>query len=132
MGTKFIVVASGDNPKQGAVTVLDDAAETERFVEVLLRAGAVQERIQIFSGGEVHSQITQRPVVTLIAGELEASAVAETSPADEDSKREAATRDHGAERERPPDWTSSAIRAWVRRPRLPAWEAMSELRLSSI
>ena len=130
MGTKFIVVASGDNPKEGAVTVLDDAAETERFVEVLLRAGVEQERIQIFSGGEMHSQITQRPVVTLIAGELEASAVTETSPAQEDSKREAATRDHGAgtERETPPDWTSSSIRAWVRKQRLPAWEAMPELR----
>ncbi len=131
MGTKFIVVASGDNPKQGAVTVLHDAAETERFVEVLLRAGVEQERIQILSGREVHSQITQRPVVTLITAELEASAVAETSPAEEDSKREAATRDHGAgtERERPPDWTSSAIRGWVRRQRLPAWEAMPEMRL---
>ena len=131
MGTKFIVVASGDNPKQGAVTVLDDAAETERFVEVLLRAGVEQERIQILSGREVHSQITQRPVDTLITGELEASAVPETSPAEEDSKRESTTRDQGAgtERERPPDWTSSAIRGWVRRQRLPAWEAMPEMRL---
>ena len=130
MGTKFIVVASGDNPKQRVVTVLDDAAETERFVEVLLRAGVEQEGIQIFAGGEVHSQITQRPVVTLIAGDLEASAVAETSPAEENSEREAATREHGAgtERETPPDWTSSSIRRWVGRPRLPAWEAMPELR----
>ena len=106
MGTKFIVVASGDNSKQGGVTVLDDVAETERFVEVLLRAGVEQERIQIYAGGEVHSQITQRPVVTLIAGELEASAVRQPR-----FSRHSTYTQHTAKNASPRSGESAAIRA---------------------
>ena len=66
MSNKFLLVASDESDrKQGEISVLDAAHETERLVETLLEAGLDQERIRVFTGSEAEFVTTYRPVVSL-------------------------------------------------------------------
>ncbi|MCH7523016.1 MAG: hypothetical protein IH920_04500 [Chloroflexi bacterium] len=66
MSDKFVLVVSDESDrKQGEISVLDAAHETERLVETLLEAGFDQERIRVFTGSEAEFVTTYRPVVSL-------------------------------------------------------------------
>ncbi|MBI2912370.1 MAG: hypothetical protein HYY03_00435 [Chloroflexi bacterium] len=97
MAAKIIVmVADRDDERHGEITVLSDTRKAERLIETLLEAGFEQERIRIFSGGEMDVEVTQRPVVSLVKEPLEAQAAddplaeEETEPEEEPASREAA------------------------------------------
>jgi len=101
---KIIVLVSdrGDS-KHGEISVLDDPHKAEKLVETLLEAGFEQERIQVFAGSQSDFQVSQRPVVALVAeGEESApqvgvsgqeAAAGEPSPAAEET--EAGDRQEG-------------------------------------
>ena len=98
MAAKIIVlVADRDDERHGEITVLSDTRKAERLLETLLEAGFEQERIRIFSGGEMDVEVTQRPVVSLVkepleahAGEEDPLAEEEVAPEEEPAGREAA------------------------------------------
>ena len=82
MSEKIIVLVSdrGDS-KHGEISVLDDPHKAEKLVETLLEAGFEQERIQVFAGSQSDFQVSQRPVVALVAeGEESAPQVEESAP----------------------------------------------------
>jgi hypothetical protein len=101
---KIIVLVSdrGDS-KHGEISVVDDPHKAEKLVETLLEAGFEQERIRVFAGSQSDFQVSQRPVVALVAeGEEGAPEVAisgqeadakEPSPAAEET--EAGDREEG-------------------------------------
>jgi len=85
---KIIVLVSdrGDS-KHGEISVLDDPHKAEKLVETLLEAGFEQERIRVFAGRQSDFQVSQRPVVALVAeGE-------EGGPQVDMSKQEAAAEE---------------------------------------
>lgn len=104
MSEKIIVLVSdrGDS-KHGEISVLDDPHKAEKLVETLLEAGFEQERIRVFAGSQSDFQVSQRPVVALVAdGEEEGpqvdisrqeAAASEPSPAAEET--EAGDREEG-------------------------------------
>ncbi len=63
----IVLVSDRDDNKHGEVSVLDDPAKAERLVETLIEAGFDQDRIRVFSGRQSEFQISQRPVVALVA-----------------------------------------------------------------
>jgi len=65
---KIIVLVSdrGDS-NHGEISVLDDPQKAEKLVETLLEAGFEQERIRVFAGRQSDFQVSQRPVVALVA-----------------------------------------------------------------
>ena len=66
MATEFVLVVSDESDgKQGDISVLDTAHETERLVETLLESGIDQNRIRVFAGAESEYETTYRPVVNL-------------------------------------------------------------------
>ena len=63
---EFVLVVSDESDgKQGEISVLDTAHETERLVETLLESGIDQNRIRVFAGAESEYETTYRPVVNL-------------------------------------------------------------------
>lgn len=68
MSDKIIVLVSdrGDS-KHGEISVLDDARKAERLVETLLEAGFEADRIRVFTGRASEFQVSNRPVVALVA-----------------------------------------------------------------
>jgi hypothetical protein len=67
MSDKFVLVVSDErDDKHGEIAVLDNAHETERWVETLLDAGFEQDRIRAFTGSEAEFVTTYQPVVTLV------------------------------------------------------------------
>ncbi len=66
MAEEFVLVVSDESDgKQGEISVLDTAQETERLVETLLQSGIDQNRIRVFAGAESEFETTYRPVVNL-------------------------------------------------------------------
>ncbi len=82
-GKMIVLVADRDDPRHGEVTVLADGRKAERLVETLLEAGFERERIRIFSGAELDVQVTQRPVVSLVADGAAGSPDADEAEAEE-------------------------------------------------
>ncbi|MFB3093651.1 MAG: hypothetical protein ACE1ZN_04505 [Dehalococcoidia bacterium] len=70
----LVLVADRDDPNHTEVTVLDKRADAERLLQTLLEAGIEQQRVRIFSGTEMHAQVTHKPVVTLGVGDTDGSA----------------------------------------------------------
>ena len=70
----LVLVADRDDPNHTEVTVLDKRADAERLLQTLLEAGIEQQRVRIFSGTEMHAQVTHKPVVTLDVGDTDGSA----------------------------------------------------------
>ena len=63
---EFVLVVSDESDgKQGEISLLDTAHETERLVETLLESGIDQNRIRVFAGAESEYETTYRPVVNL-------------------------------------------------------------------
>ena len=104
MSEKVIVLVSdrGDS-RHGEISIIDDPRKAEKLVETLLEAGFEQDRIHVFAGRESDFQVSQRPVVALVAeGEESApqvgvsgqeAAAGEPSPAAEET--EAGDRQEG-------------------------------------
>jgi hypothetical protein len=66
MSEEFVLVVSDESDgKQGEISVLDTAHETERLVETLLESGIDQNRIRVFAGAEAEFETIYRPVVNL-------------------------------------------------------------------
>jgi hypothetical protein len=66
MAEEFVLVVSDESDgKQGEISVLDTAHETERLVETLLESGIDQNRIRVFAGAEAEFETIYRPVVNL-------------------------------------------------------------------
>ncbi len=66
MSEEFVLVVSDETDgKQGEISVLDTAQETERVVETLLESGIDQNRIRVFAGAEAEFETIYRPVVNL-------------------------------------------------------------------
>ena len=66
MSEEFVLVVSDESDgKQGEISVLDTAHETERLVETLLESGIDQNRIRVFAGAEAEFETIYRPVVSL-------------------------------------------------------------------
>ena len=66
MAEEFVLVVSDESDgKQGEISVLDTADETERLVETLLESGIDQNRIRVFAGAEAEFETIYRPVVNL-------------------------------------------------------------------
>lgn len=63
----IILVSDKDDDKHGEISVLEDPEKAERLVEALLEAGYEQERIRVFFGKLSQYQVSQRPVVSLVA-----------------------------------------------------------------
>ncbi len=85
MAAKIIVlVADREDERHGEITVLTDSRKAERLIETLLEAGFEQQRIRIFSGGEMDIEVAQRPVVSLVREQPEAQAPKEDQLAEED------------------------------------------------
>ncbi len=75
MSEEFVLVVSDESDgKQGEISVVDTAQETERLVETLLESGIDQNRIRVFAGAEAEFETVYRPVVNLFD---EANATAE-------------------------------------------------------
>ena len=70
----LVLVADRDDRNLTEITVLDKRADAERLLQTLLEAGIEQQRIRIFSGTELHAQVTLKPVVTLDVGDTDGSA----------------------------------------------------------
>ena len=70
----LVLVADRDDRNLTEITVLDKRADAERLFQTLLEAGIEQQRIRIFSGTELHAQVTLKPVVTLDAGDTDGPA----------------------------------------------------------
>ncbi len=70
----LVLVANRDDPNHIEVTVLNERADAERLLQTLLEAGIEQQRVRIFSGTEMHAQVTHKPVVTLDVGDTDGSA----------------------------------------------------------
>jgi hypothetical protein len=80
MADKLIIVISDmDDPKRGEISVLDSPQRAARMVEALLEAGFEQERIRIFSGGEMEMQVRHRPVVALTGADFSIGGEASTN-----------------------------------------------------
>ena len=101
MNTKVIVlVADRSDPKHGEIVVVDTTAEAERLVETLLEAGFDQERVRVFSGAEMETQVSQHPKVELVEWGLDEQAPAGGSTAEEEVQpAEALSEAHAAEAE---------------------------------
>ena len=99
MAAKIIVlVADRDDERHGEITVLTDARKAERLIETLIEAGFEQERIRIFSGGEMDIEVAHRPVVSLVREHPEAHAAEEGPlPEEETEAEEESTRTEAAE-----------------------------------
>ncbi len=92
----IVLVTDRGDSKHGEISVLDDPHKAEKLVETLLEAGFEQERIQVFAGSQSDFQVSQRPVVALVAEGEEAgpevgisgqeAAVREPSPAAEETE----------------------------------------------
>ncbi len=99
----LVLVAYRDNPQHTEIMVLDERADAERIFENLLEAGIEQERIRIFSGTELHAQVTHKPVVALDVGDTDGSAMESDVPPveeeieHEEAGHEAETADEAAE-----------------------------------
>ncbi len=66
MYEEFVLVVSDESDgKQGEISVLDTAHETERLVETLLESGIDQNRIRVIAGAESKFETAYRPVVNL-------------------------------------------------------------------
>ncbi len=92
MAAKIIVlVADREDERHGEITVLTDPRKAERLIETLLEAGFEQERIRIFSGGEMDIEVVQRPVVSLVREPAEAQELEEDPRADEQVESEEET-----------------------------------------
>ncbi len=63
----IILVADNEEGKHGEISVMDDPRKAERLVETLLEAGFERERIRVFTGAPSEFQVSQRPVVALMA-----------------------------------------------------------------
>ena len=66
----IVMIYDQDDQKRGEISVVDNAHKAARLVETLLEAGFEQERIRIFTGAEMEMQVTHRPVVALVGGEV--------------------------------------------------------------
>jgi hypothetical protein len=65
MAEEFVLVVSDESDgKQGEISVLDTAHETERLVETLLESGIDQNRIRVLAGAEAEFETIYRPVVS--------------------------------------------------------------------
>ncbi len=85
----LVLVADRDNPNHTEITVLDETVDAERLFETLLEAGIEQERIRIFSGTELHAQVTHKPVVALDVGDTDGSArESDVPPVEEEIEHE--------------------------------------------
>ena len=74
---EFVLVVSDESDgKQGEISVLDTAHETERLVETLLESGIDQNRIRVIAGAESEYETTYRPVVNLFDEANETAALA--------------------------------------------------------
>jgi DNA-binding LacI/PurR family transcriptional regulator len=87
----LVLVADRDDPNHTEVTVLDKRADAERLFQTLLEAGIEQQRIRIFSGTELHAQVTHKPVVALDVGDTDESArESDVPPVEEEIEHEEA------------------------------------------
>ena len=93
---KIIVLVSdkGDS-KHGEISVLNDPQKAERLVETLLEAGFEAERIKVFTGRPSQFQVSQRPIVALVADGEEG----ESPPTTGDGSQEAAAGEPPADAE---------------------------------
>ncbi|MEE8347853.1 MAG: hypothetical protein V3S20_10935 [Dehalococcoidia bacterium] len=98
MSEKIIVlVTDRDDNKHGEISVLDDPQKAERLVETLLEAGFEADRIRVFTGRSSEFQISNRPVVALMAEGDEA----QSRPAKDTENEEAPAVEPPAEAEDP-------------------------------
>ena len=63
----IVLVTDRDDSKHGEISILDDPGKAERLVETLLEAGFGADRIRVFTGRSSEFQVSNRPVVALMA-----------------------------------------------------------------
>ncbi|MCH8345606.1 MAG: hypothetical protein IIC87_01610 [Chloroflexi bacterium] len=94
----LVLVADRDDRNLTEITVLDKRADAERLFQTLLEAGIEQQRIRIFSGTELHAQVTLKPVVTLDVGDTDGPArESDVPPIEAEIEHEAEAVDEAAE-----------------------------------
>jgi len=87
----IVMILEQADDKRGEISILDDAHKAARLVETLLEAGFEQDRIRVFTGGEMEMQVTHRPVVALVGGD--APPVEQDSAIDGPAEPEAETEE---------------------------------------
>ena len=75
MTAQFMVLLTEDgDATRGEVKFLNSPNDVANYVEVLLEAGHVREKIRVFQGEEIGVEISYRPVVSLSAAEAHSEA----------------------------------------------------------
>lgn len=107
----IVMVLDPEDSKRGEISVVDGSRDAVRLAETLLEGGVDQGRIRIFNASELRMAVTQRPVVTLTAGEGSSSPASDdAATADSDGEHPVADNQEGAQEEEPTPFVQNGVR----------------------
>lgn len=71
--TVIVMVSDLDDAIHGEINVMESPEQAAHFVESLIESGFDQQRIRVFTGGEMEMEVHHRPVVSLNPRTMEGS-----------------------------------------------------------